>query len=40
MLLKRLIIGIGCLLVSSWLSAQAPALEYNKQWKEIDSLIN
>jgi hypothetical protein len=40
MLLKRLIIGIGCLLVSGWLSAQAPTLEYNKQWKEIDSLIN
>ena len=31
---------MGCLLVSVWLSAQAPALEYNKQWKEIDSLIN
>ncbi len=40
MLLKRLIIGIGCLLVSGWLFAQAPAQEYTKQWKEIDSLIN
>ena len=40
MLVKKLIIGIGCLLVSGWLFAQAPTLEYNKQWKEIDSLIN
>jgi hypothetical protein len=31
---------MGCLLVSGWLSAQAPTIEYNKQWKEIDSLIN
>lgn len=31
---------MGCLLVSGWLFAQAPTLEYTKQWKEIDSLIN